>query len=77
MPMYRLIYSTANNNYRTFDSADNTEIDSKDEMLNKQGLDVICLVDYERQLISKKCPNYAQHIDLIDHLIFDPRFVKN
>jgi hypothetical protein len=75
--MYRLIYLTPDNNYHIFDSADNTEIDTKEEILNKQEFDVLCRVDYKRQLIFKKSLSYHEHRDLIDDLIFDPKYVTN
>jgi hypothetical protein len=75
--MYRLIYFSADNNYYTFDSDDIVEMDAKDQIVKDHRFDVICVVDYKRQQISKKCLEYAKHRDLIEHLIFDPMFVSN
>lgn len=75
--MYRLIYFTAENSYSTFDSEKDAEVNEKEKDLKRRGLEVICLIDYIRHTISKKCPKYAQHRDLIDDMIFDPKFVNN
>ncbi len=75
--MYRLIYFTADNSYSTFDSEKDAEMNEKEKDLIRTGLEVVCLIDYKRHSISKKCPRYAQHRDFIDDMIFDPKFVTN
>ncbi len=74
--MYRLIYFEPGAGYKTFDSESDREILESERALERQHIQVICVVDYRKQSISNKSLDFVKHTDGIDEIIFDPLYVN-
>ncbi len=74
--MYRLIYLEPQAGYKAFDSKLGKEIHDNVELLSKKQMHIICVVDYAKQSIGSKCPDFHNHCDSIDGMIFDPLYVS-
>lgn len=73
--MYRLIYFEPDAGYKTFDSESDSEISENERNLKLRQIQIICVVDYIKQSISKKSLDFVSHTDGIDGIIFDPLYV--
>jgi hypothetical protein len=73
--MFRLIYFNPLKGYGTLDSDDDPQILVTGNLLRDNGVNVVCIVDYQQKLILNKSPDYNLHRDFIDDLIFEPKFL--
>ncbi len=74
--MLRIVYCQPLAGYATFDGESACTLIAYQGNLYDQFLPVICIVDYNKKLIFNKSGDYKHHRDLIDHLIFDPKYVS-
>lgn len=75
--MFRLVYFDPIQGYGTFDSSRYNQIQDTDNHLKQEGKKVICIVNYDLQLIEHKSPDYCEHRDNIDNFIFDYEFLNS
>nr|AGU10330.1 hypothetical protein [uncultured organism] len=67
--MYRIIYFDTHTGYRKFDS-DNYNIIAEEHMiLKKHGCKIICIVDYNANVVLNKCIDFKAHVHEVDCLI--------
>jgi hypothetical protein len=71
--MYRLIYFDSRFGYQTVDFKDDSETAKAEDVVKKSDALLICVVDYCRKAILKKCDDFSSHQEQIDHIIFDPK----
>jgi hypothetical protein len=75
--MFRLVYFDPVQGYGSFDSSRYNQILDTDNHLKQEGKKVICIVDYDLKLIENKSPDYCEHRDNIDDIIFDYEFLNS
>lgn len=68
--MYRVIYLDTTLQYRTFDSEDYDIIAESHLDLKRGGNKIICIVDYNYNVILNKCPDYKAHTAQINEFTF-------
>jgi len=67
--MYRIIYYNSQTGYRKFDS-DNYDVIANQHMhLKKHGCKIICIVDYNANVILNKCMDFKAHVVAVDRLV--------
>lgn len=71
--MYRLIYFNTSLGYKIIDYKDDEFTAEAEEVVESHMALLVCIVDYYRKAIFKKCEDFNIHRDKIDHIIFDPK----
>jgi hypothetical protein len=73
--MVRIIYHTLQMGYRILDRRTHEEI-----LLLEIGLrnaaSILCIVDYKNKLVSNKSSDFQEHMDRMDHILFEKDYVQ-
>lgn len=67
--MYRIIYLNSQIGYRKFDSDDYDVIAEQHMQLKKHGCKIICIVDYNANVVLNKCIDFKSHLHEVDRLV--------
>lgn len=73
--MVRIIYHTLQLGYRILDRCTHEEI-----LLLEVGLRnaacILCIVDFKNKLVSNRSSDFQEHMDRMDHMLFEKDYVQ-
>ncbi len=68
--MYRIIFHSLKDGYNVFDSKDKKDIERERSSFQRQGLKVVCIVNYAFRSYVYKCDDFNDFSDDVDDLVF-------
>ena len=71
--MFRLIYFNPSLGYKSIDYRDEAQTSAAETTAKNHNAFIVCVVDYYHKAILNKCPDFNNHREQIDQIIFDPK----